>query len=167
MAKRLLALPCLLLCLVSTAQPLVSAQAAPKDTAALKGLRVGKGIFDINLAAPEKLPLYLGVIKETFAGMKAQGVKPDLIVVFRGPAVKLVSCERDAFSPEQKASLERSDALIQELAGLGVRFEACAVATRIFQVDQEDLLPQVKAVGNTFVSLIGYQAKGYGMIPIQ
>lgn len=167
MFKRFYILPSLLLCLASTGQPLESAEAAPKDTAALRGLQVGKGIFDINLPDPEKLPLYLGVIKETFTGMKAQGVKPDLIVVFRGPAVKLVSTERDGFSPEQKATLKHSDALIQELSAMGIRFEGCAVATRLFQVENNSLIPQVKVVGNTFVSLIGYQAKGYGLIPIQ
>jgi intracellular sulfur oxidation DsrE/DsrF family protein len=53
------------------------------------------------------------------------------------------------------------------LAQAGVRFEACAIATRLFGVENNSVLPQVKVVGNTFNSLIGYQAKGYALIPIQ
>lgn len=41
-----------------------------------------------------------------------------------------------------------------------------SVATRLTGVDAETLLPGVEHVGNTFVSQIGYQAKGYAIIPI-
>lgn len=57
--------------------------------------------------------------------------------------------------------------MIQELAKQGVRFEACAIATRLFHVDNASMISDVKVVGNTFISLIGYQAKGYAVIPIQ
>jgi hypothetical protein len=33
-------------------------------------------------------------------------------------------------------------------------------------VDPKTLLPGIEHVGNTFVSQIGYQAKGYAIIPI-
>jgi intracellular sulfur oxidation DsrE/DsrF family protein len=44
--------------------------------------------------------------------------------------------------------------------------EACSVATRLFGVDNGTLLDGIKPVGNTFVSLTGYQAQGYANIPI-
>lgn len=149
------------------ASPVVAAEKGIPDTAALKGVKTGKGVFDINLSSPEKLPLYLEVIKETHHGLKAQGVKPELIVAFRGTAVKLVSNARANFSKDQLEALQQSDELIRELAKAGVKFEACAVATRLFGVENNSILPQVKVVGNTFISLIGYQAKGYALIPIQ
>jgi len=48
----------------------------------------------------------------------------------------------------------------------GVKMEACSVAARLFDVDSKTYLPGIKPVGNTFVSLIGYQAKGFAVIPI-
>ena len=149
------------------ASPLVAAEQSIPDTAALKEVKTGKGVFDINLSSPEKLPLYLEVIKETHHGLKRQGVKPELIVAFRGTAVKLVSNARANFSKEQLEALQQSDELIHELSKSGVKFEACAVATRLFGVENSSILPQVKVVGNTFISLIGYQSKGYALIPIQ
>lgn len=145
----------------------VAHAAAPNDLVALQGVKTGKGIFDINITDADKLPLYLQVIKETNEGLKRQGVKPDLIVAFRGSAVRLVSSNRTGFSTDQKESLEHADELIRELAKQGVRFEACAIATRLFHVDNATITPEVKVVANTFISLIGYQARGYAIIPIQ
>jgi intracellular sulfur oxidation DsrE/DsrF family protein len=157
----------LTVCLAMVAMPVVGAEKVPLDRVALQGVKVGKGVFDINLTDPLRLPLYLGVIEETLDGLKAQGVKPELVVAFRGMAVKLVSSQREGFDHEQQAALDESDELIKELAQAGVRFEACAIATRLFGVENNSVLPQVKVVGNTFNSLIGYQAKGYALIPIQ
>lgn len=167
MTKRMVVQVVLAVCLAMLAMPAVGAEKGPLDRVALQGVKVGKGIFDINLTDALRLPLYLGVIEETLEGLKAQGVKPEIVIAFRGTAVKMVSSEREGFDNEQKAALEDSDELIKELAKNGVRFEACAIATRLFGVDNKSILPQVKVVGNTFISLIGYQAKGYALIPIQ
>lgn len=167
MMVRVLVKGMLIICLSALAVPAISAEKAPLDRVALQGVKVGKGVFDINLTDPLRLPLYLGVIEETLDGLKAQGVKPELVVAFRGTAVKLVSAVREGFNHEQKAALEESDELIRTLAKAGVRFEACAIATRLFGVENKSILPQVTVVGNTFNSLIGYQAKGYALIPIQ
>jgi intracellular sulfur oxidation DsrE/DsrF family protein len=152
---------------VLAASALPALAEVPNDRAALQGVKTGKGLFDINISEAGKLPLYLQVIKETHAALKAQGVKPELIVAFRGAAVPFVSTERKGRSAEQLEVLAKSDALIGELARLGVKFEACAVAARLFGVDQASILPGIRVVGNTFVSLIGYQTKGYALIPIQ
>ncbi len=167
MTKRMVVEVILAVCLAMVAMPVVGAEKVPLDRVALQGVKVGKGVFDINLTDPLRLPLYLGVIEETLDGLKAQGVKPELVVAFRGTAVKLVSSQREGFDHEQQAALDESDELIKELAQAGVRFEACAIATRLFGVENNSVLPQVKVVGNTFNSLIGYQAKGYALIPIQ
>ena len=166
MFKRILMITATVVCLAASALPALATEKAPLDTAALKGVKSGKGFFDINSGAPEYLPLYLSVIKETYTGLKAQGVKPDLVIAFRGKAVKLVSSARANLTPEQKEALNQSDALIKELSGMGVKFEVCAIATRLFGVENNSILPQVKLVGNTFISSIGYQSKGYALIPI-
>lgn len=141
--------------------------APPDDRVALQGIRSGKGVFDINLAVVDKFPLYLQVIKETDEGLKRQGIKPELIVAIRGGAVRFVSSNRMNFSPDQRDDLEHAEKLIHELAKLGVRFEACAIATRLYHVDNASIINDVKVVGNTFISLIGYQARGYAVIAIQ
>jgi intracellular sulfur oxidation DsrE/DsrF family protein len=130
---------------------------APGDREALNGLDTGKVIFDVRISDPEKLIFNLELIKETFEGMRRQGVKPVMIVAFRGPGVKLLSRE---------GTTEEIRELVAELKKKGVRIEVCAVATRVFKVDNSALIPDILLVGNVLTSLIGYQNKGYALIPV-
>lgn len=43
--------------------------------------------------------------------------------------------------------------------------EVCAVATRVFGVDNDAILPGMHVVGDGFVSLIGWQSQGYKLVP--
>lgn len=140
--------------------------AAPNDADALKGVETGKAIFDINMTDAKKMTLYLMVIKETVEGLQQQGVKPDVVLAFRGLSVKLISTNRDDMELTDDEHLDKIAEQLAELQKMGVRMEACSVATRLFNVDNATLLEGVKPVGNTFISLIGYQAQGYANIPI-
>jgi intracellular sulfur oxidation DsrE/DsrF family protein len=137
------------------------------DADALQGVTVGKVVFDINMANPQTLPLYLKVIAQTHADLERQQVKPDLVLAFRGKAVQLVSTNHEALPMDQHPSLEEIATLIAELRKKpGIRMEVCGLATRLFGVDNTTILPGIKPVGNTFVSLTGYHAQGYAAIPI-
>lgn len=133
---------------------------------ALKKGPIAKAIFDINLTSPDKLNLYLEVIKKTHNDLVGQGFDPDFIIAFRGPSVLLLNKNLEQFDEKQKSMLARVLAQISELKHRGVRFEACSVATGLFNVKNSDVLPEVKVVGNTFISLIGYQNDGYSIVPI-
>lgn len=137
------------------------------DSDALQGVRSAKGIFDINVSDAKKLELYLTVIQRTYDDLVRQGQKADLVIAFRGASVRLISTEIWSFSDEDQESLKRSSVLLTRLKGLGVKLEACSVATELFKIDKSTILPEVHVVGNTFISLIGYQARGYALVPIQ
>lgn len=139
------------------AAPLVAAQKADSGAEAFAGLKHAKVIFDVRVPDQEKLIFNLNLINETFEGLKKMGLKPQIVIAFRGPGVKLLTVS--AIDPE---ALE----LIRELKRKGVRIEVCAVATRTFQVDNLTIIPDVKLVANVFHSLIGYQNRGYAMIAI-
>jgi intracellular sulfur oxidation DsrE/DsrF family protein len=145
-----------MLLILSCAAAIQAAQ-QPDDLEALSGLKTAKVIFDVRVPDLDKLIFNLGLFSETLDGMVAQGVKPEMIVVFRGPGVKLLS---------SIALDEEAVNLLRALKKRGVRFEACAVAMRIFKADPTELVPEVTLVANVFNSLIGYQNKGYAMIAI-
>lgn len=140
--------------------------AAPDDADALKGVETGKVIFDINMTEPKKMTLYLQVIRQTVDDLERQGVKPDVILAFRGLSVRLISTDREQMELTDFEYLDNVAGQLADLQKLGVRMEACSVATRLFNVDNATLLDGIKPVGNTFVSLAGYQAQGYANIPI-
>lgn len=137
------------------------------DTDALAGAASGKALFDINVSSAQKIALYLSVIKQTHQDLIRQKFQPDFVVAFRGASVRLISTEIWSFEEKDQESLKLAAGLIQELSKLGVQFEGCNIATSLFKVDNDTIIPEVKIVGNTFVSLIGYQNKGFAIIPIQ
>ncbi|VFQ44624.1 DsrE family protein [Desulfoluna butyratoxydans] len=138
----------------------------PDDRDALKGVTSGKAFFDVNLGDAQSMPLYLKVIGMTHQGLVAQGVTPEFVVAFRGPAVQFITGKAHAADDKQALLYGQIADKIRELKAMGVSFEACAIATDLFGVDNGTVLPEVKVVGNTFISLIGYQAQGYGTVPV-
>ena len=138
----------------------------PDDSDALKGVTKGKVIFDINMVEPKKMTLYLMVIRQTVEDLKRQGVEPDVILAFRGLSVRLISTDREQMELTDFEHLDKIAGQLADLQQQGVRMEACSVATKLFKVDNNSLLDGIKPVGNTFVSLTGYQAQGYANIPI-
>lgn len=137
------------------------------DSVALADLKIGKGVFLVDIGDAKKLNFYLEVIQGTHRGIKRQGVKPDFVLVYIGPSVKYLS---NSPSPEVEeeadAVLMEIEANVEALAELGVRQEICAVATRVFGIDNETVLPGLTLVADGFVSLIGYQAQGYHLVPV-
>ena len=147
----------LVLLLILACPPASHAAQKPDDREALAGLKSARVIFDVRVPDLEKLTFNLNLFSETFAGMVAQGVKPEMVVAFRGPGVRLLTAA---------ALDDESRDLFRDLKKKGVRFEACAVAMRTFKADPAGLIPEVRLVANVFNSLIGYQNKGYAMIAI-
>ena len=107
------------------------------------------------------------VIEETYDDLVRQDVKPDMIFTFHGPVVKLISSQSlDLALDEEEAHEELLDRLRKLSKKPGVKMESCSVAARLLGIDNDTIMSEVKPVGNTFVSLMGYQNKGYALIPI-
>lgn len=147
--------------------PALALAQKPDDAHALSGVKSGKVAWDITVGNPARLLAYLGVIEETYDDLKRQGVEPDMVFTFHGPVLNLISTDRTDVPLDQEADYDR---VAQHLRALmdqpGVRMEACSVATRLRGLDSDKFLDGIHYVGNTFVSQIGYQAKGYALIPI-
>ena len=72
----------------------------------------------------------------------------------------------DKIKPEDRAMAAKIATRIREMSrSPGVDgFEQCAVAAREQGTKTELVLPEIRVVGNGFVSLMAYQAKGYAYI---
>jgi intracellular sulfur oxidation DsrE/DsrF family protein len=139
----------------------------PTDGDALQNLNEGKIVWDITVGNPIKLLLLVKVIEETYDDLVRQDVKPDMIFTFHGPVVKLISSQSlDLALDEEEAHEELLDRLRKLSKKPGVKMESCSVAARLLGIDNDTIMSEVKPVGNTFVSLMGYQNKGYALIPI-
>lgn len=91
--------------------------------------------------------------------MTREGKRPEIIVVFIGPSVNLISTDESAPATEstiaEKISAMKAD---------GVKFEICMTTAHALDISADSILPEVTQVGNGWISLIGYQHSGYSMI---
>lgn len=137
------------------------------DSAALKGVRETRSVFLIDFTNPQKTAFYLDIIRGTHEGLVSQGVTPNMVLVFIGETVKYLSTSpADLLAMEYGEQLESIAESSRELKKLGVRMEVCAVATRVFGVDNNTVLPEMDVVGDGFISLIGWQTQGHKLVPI-
>lgn len=144
------------------------ADSAPNNHDSLSGLTSAKAVFDVTTADPKKLNFYLNLIGTTADSMKAEGVTPEFVVSFRGPATLFVSTDRKKTKKEDMAMAGNVQKNLAKLGGTpGVKMEQCAVAAKALKVDPKTINPSVKVIGNSWISLIGYQNKGYALVPVR
>jgi intracellular sulfur oxidation DsrE/DsrF family protein len=153
--------------LVALAAAPVHAADKPSDAAALKGVKTGKVVWDVSMANPETLALFLSVVRETYDDLARQNVKPEMVLAIHGVPVKFVRANRDDLPLETSTAVDKINDVLDDLAKRpGIRIEVCSIANRLFGVDNASIKPNYHVVGNTWVSLIGYQAQGYAVVPI-
>jgi len=136
----------------------------PDDSDALKGVKAIKVVYDFNsVSEPKTMINLLKAIIDARGRALAAKVKLDLVIAFRGPALRLIQKPGPDATAEQKQIGE----LVAELKKEGAKLEACSFAAGVMNLDPAGFLPEVKVVGNTFNSLGGYQAQGYNVISAQ
>ncbi len=137
-----------------------------KDTDALRGLTKAKAVFMIDVNNPQRVGHVLAVVGKTDTGMRAQGVKPEIVVVFVGPDVAFLTRDRRGISYMDERAVAGVQKAVQKLKGMGVKLQACGVALKGMDIAPSDVIPDVQPVGNGYISAIGFQAKGYNLVPV-
>ena len=128
----------------------------------MSGLTSVRAIYDIRTKDEKALQFIFTVIRDTYDETVQQDVKARYVASMRGPTIKLLVRGRHGDAELQ----EKTVALIKELNQRGIRLEACGYALNLFGVEPEDLYEGIVSVGNSLNSLIGYQIKGYSLIPM-
>lgn len=125
-----------------------------------------KAIYDVRISNPKALLFALKVIEETAEGMTAQGLKPEFVLAFRGSTLKLLTKDPDVETPEEEKFLAEVRYRLKLFRDKGMVLEACNVAARIFEIEKEELDPNLNLVSNSIISLITYQNRGYALVPM-
>jgi len=168
LARSLLSLFCAagLVCAL-LALPAAAEEMKPNDAVSLEGLKEAKVIFDITQGDPDKLLGRLKLIEKTAKMIADQGVKPEFVLAFRGPASFYVTKDHSKVPKGKMEIAEKIWQQVHKMASVeGVRLEECSVATGFLKIDNKTILPEINVVGNSWISLAGFQNKGYAYIPI-
>jgi intracellular sulfur oxidation DsrE/DsrF family protein len=143
----------------------LSARAAD-DQAALQGIKDGKIVYDITEGDGKLLLERIDTVDETRQALIKQGVTPHFVLSFRGGATRLVQTDMEKVKPEDRPYATKIQAALAQLSkapGMDA-IEQCAVAIRHVGTKAENVIPPVKVVGNSYVSLMAYQSRGYAYI---
>jgi intracellular sulfur oxidation DsrE/DsrF family protein len=145
----------------------ISAYATENLSDSITGLNSVKAVIDLNQGKANLLDLRLNFIKKTFEHIKLAGGKPDFIVAVRGGA--------SAFMTYSDKHIDSSDAglkkimhqKIKEMKNMGIRFQQCEIAMTLLKIEPSDIISEIEIVKNGYVTLIGYQNKGYALLPME
>lgn len=133
----------------------------------LTGLESVKAVFDVRIGDPKSAAAHLKLIHQTFKDKSIREItdKPEFVIVFIGLSAKIISKNRDGYSPEEQKMLDQIAGIISEMSKDGIKMEICLFAARSLGIEAASILPEIKHVGNGWISVIGYQAKGYSLVP--
>jgi len=134
----------------------------------LQGLKSFKAVVDVRSGKPASLAMQLGLVHAMFKDASVRSVtdSPEFVLIFMGPAVKLVTAKTEGLPAEDREAVAQIAKTISAMAKDGIRLEICLFAADALGVDRATILPDIKHVGNGWISLVGYQHMGYGLVPI-
>jgi len=148
--------------------PLSTTFAAPfNNNDALQDLTEVKAVFDINQADPHILKLRLELIEESYQQLKAAGVTPTFVLTFRGKASFFLTSGLKYIDIIDLSVKNDIKILLEQFSEQKIPMKQCAIAARLSDINTDDFLPQIEVVTNGYVSLMGYQNKGYAFIPME
>lgn len=135
---------------------------------ALNGVTGVKTVFDVTQGSPQTANIVFWAVKNVNDDQSVRSLSepPKVAVVFHGPAVKMISTDRNGFKDSDNEALDTFANTIREMKAEGVRFEVCGYALKVMGIDPSTVLPEVDLVPNGFISIAGYQAQGYSLITV-
>jgi intracellular sulfur oxidation DsrE/DsrF family protein len=147
---------------------LIAIPALSGEYLALKGVKGVKTVFDVSQGSPQVANVVFWAIRNVHDDKRTRSLSepPQVAVVFHGPAVKMISTDRNGFKDSDNEALNQFANTIQEMKNSGVRFEVCDYALKVMGVNPATVLPEIFHVDNGFISIAGYQAQGYSTITI-
>src|SRR5215470_5537841 len=151
---------------VMVSAPALGARVDAGDANPVAGLRDAKVAFDITAGDAGRLLNILNTIDETRESLIKQGITPHFVLTFRGPATLLTQTDVSRLKPEEREAAGNVAAKLKYLRGAaGIeRLDQCSIAMRGQKVDKTRVNPDVTIVDNGWITLVGYQAKGYAYI---
>lgn len=134
----------------------------------MKGIASAKAVFDERGSDPKNVASHLQAVFQTYKELVLMQKNPAFVILFMGPAVKLISTNRAGYSPGDQKSLDEIANSISAMSktGININIEISLADAKVFNVNPASVLPQINKVENGWISLIGYQAQGYTLVPV-
>lgn len=135
---------------------------------ALKGVTSYDAVFEVSLGNPKIANLVFWAVKDSYEAEEVKGLAgdPNVVIVFHGPVVKLLSSDKSPFNSAEWAEVEKFQETLRQMKKDGVTMEVCLYAAKVLGVDKATIMPEIDRVANGFVSVVGYQMQDYAVVRI-
>lgn len=155
-------------CLASVVVLISSPVFAAGYDKALQGVQSYDVVYEVSLGDPKVANLVFWAVQNSYeaADVKSLPGDPNVVIVFHGPVVKLLSTDRAPFNAAEWAQVEKFQETLTEMKKAGIKLEVCLYAAKVLGVDKATIVPEVDHVDNGFVSVIGYQMQDYAVVRI-
>lgn len=142
------------------------ATSGPDNKEALAGVKEMKIAFDFVDGNPKVLLAKLNNVDVTRKQLIEDGVTPYIVLSFRGDASYFTQSDVERVKAEDREDARKVAAKIRELrTAAGVQsLEQCNLPLAGRKLKAAEVMPEVKVVGNGWISLVAYQRKGYAYI---
>ena len=147
---------------------LIGSTGSAGEYVALNSVKEIKVVFDVRGKNVKPIALQLDLIHKTYHDANIRGItnKPEVAVVFGGGAVKLISKTRDGYTEDEKRLLGIIQDKLAEMNRDGIRLEVCLFAANVHGVDPPTIPEFINRVDNGWISILGYQQKGYSLVAV-
>ena len=148
---------------------LIATPAVSGEYPALNGVKGIKAVFDVSLGSPKRANAVFWAVQNVYKDKSVRSLTetPQVAVVFRGPAVKLLTTDHEGFENSENEMLDTFTDIIRQMKKDGVKLEVCQYALKVLDVNPDTILPEIDQVGNGFISVVGYQSQGYSVVTIK
>jgi uncharacterized protein len=136
------------------------------DISALAGLSGLKVYFDVKADSAAKVEKRFQWIHDTYEQASQKGLKVAIIVGIRSQASFFVTRGDDFIDEEDILIKGKIEKWLKRFVAMGIPMEQCGISAKLFDIEVEEFLPQIKVVKNSYLSIAGYQNKGYAYVPM-
>lgn len=133
---------------------------------ALAGLSQVKIYFDVTHQDAEIVLLRMDLASRTISQFEESGIGVNAVIGFRGGASRYITSGEHYVLDEDIDTKLKIGAWVERFAKNNIVIEQCAIAADLQGIAAADFLPDVTLVKNGYISLVGYQAQGYSVVPM-
>ncbi len=137
-----------------------------KQSPSLSGMTTVKVYFDVNIGIPEKLLVRFVLIDKTLSQLQAAGVKPEVVIAFRGKASKFVTKGEWYVEKEELGVKAEVHKWLEKFAQKDIPMEQCLIAAELNGIEPKDFRPELRITQNGYISMMAYQKRGFAQIPM-
>jgi len=125
-----------------------------------------KVVFDCSSANANYIKTRVALIEKTMDMIETQGDTATVALTLHGRCVPMVSKNFAEVVDENDLSdiQAAQDNLLHLMANKKVTVIACAMSLAANEIDQKDVLPEIKISKNSFINTIAYQNDGYALM---